>query len=547
MQLYERDSEGAAITPDTSVGSEIAIGSGRIRGNARTKDGVLNFRAIPYAQAPVGSLRWQSPQPAQRWSGVLDATRFGPRCPASRIPGYADDAAGESEDCLTLNVWTAATHSNERRPVMVWVHGGGFQFGSGAVATTDGTALARSGVIVVTFNYRLGVFGFFAHPELDTDGQPSGNYGLQDMIAVLRWVRDNIGFFGGDPDRVTIFGESAGAHAVGLLMVSPPAQKLFQRAIAQSGAWWDGEHGSLPTALEARDRGRRWVEAHAENSLASARSLPAAMLARRSEWNFLLDPVTTAFAPSIDHLVIPDTPAALFERGAQADVPLLAGWVAHEESVFMSRGLPTRPKAIRQAAERRFGADAVARHADVFPANRKQARQASDGITGALVIAEQVLTMVQSHARSASAGAWAYRFDHRSRFLPKAGHTMDVPFVFGALERQTQGVRQPPDQQDQAVSGDMMSRWIAFASNGDPGTDWRQHRQPDGGAVFRFGSAPEETDGIDVTRFMPLVASARRMGRLPDAWRQEAGRMPVAVAALVRRLLLIAVRFVKVF
>lgn len=514
---------------------EVSIVAGRISGSARDPAGVLAYRGIPYAEPPVGELRWRRPRPVRPWQGIRPAEQFGARCPGASVLGLADDAVGESEDCLTLNVWTAATHANDRRPVMVWIHGGGFQFGSGAVPVNDGTALARAGAVVVSFHYRLGVFGFLAHHELDDEGSMSGNYGLSDMMAALAWVRDNIECFGGDPARVTIFGESAGAHAVGLLMASPPARGLFHRAIAQSGAWWDSEHGSIPLLMEARGRGARWIERHGGGSIAAARALPARILAGRATWNLLLDPMTTAFAPSVDGETVPDTPARVFARGEQSDVPLLAGWVAFEESVFGSRGLPTRASAFRRAAERRFGRNAVALNPALFPSESGAVRRASDRLTGDLVIAEQVHAMLGLHAQSAASGTWGYQFGHSSRFLPKAGHTLDVPFVFNTLLHQKQGVRQRPGPgpEDEALAELMLARWVAFASTGVPGPDWPRYTGA-GGMVSHFGGDRSIAGPERDTDYMALIDGVRRGGRLPERWRSEGGRLSPRVAAVLR-------------
>jgi len=263
---------GEAEVKASDLSSEIRTEAGLVRGTPRDAHDVLAFKGIPYAAAPVGKLRWHAPQPPSPWSGVRDAVAHGARCLSAlekdREPGP------RSEDCLYLNVWTAANSTAEKRPVMVWVHGGGFQFGSSAGPAIDGTALAQKGVIVVSFNYRLGVLGFLAHPDLDAEG-PSGNYGLQDQLAALRWVKGNIAGFGGDPDNVTLFGESAGAHAIGILMTSPLAQGLFHKAIGESGAFWDGRNGPLESFEEARARGQAFTRQQGDMSIAALRALPA--------------------------------------------------------------------------------------------------------------------------------------------------------------------------------------------------------------------------------------------------------------------------------
>ncbi|HEX4181973.1 MAG TPA: carboxylesterase family protein, partial [Caulobacteraceae bacterium] len=216
--------------------NEVRTTSGLVVGGAA--DDVVAFKGIPYAAPPIGALRWRPPQPAAAWSGVRTADTYGPICMQKYDP--KDNGVGGpamSEDCLTLNVWRPFGEAGRLLPVMVWIHGGGFVNGSGTAALYDGSALARQGVVVVTLNYRLGRFGFFATPSLtrEAGGEPVGNYGLLDQIAALRWVRNNIKGFGGDPDQVTIFGESAGGMSVNQLMVSPAARGLFKQAITESG------------------------------------------------------------------------------------------------------------------------------------------------------------------------------------------------------------------------------------------------------------------------------------------------------------------------
>ena len=211
--------------------------TGLISGAAGSSAEVRVFKGIPYAAPPVGSLRWRPPQPAAKWKGVRKATEFGPRC-MQAAPGSGTPPP-TNEDCLYLNVWTAAQSATERRPVFVWTYGGAFSSGAGSVPGYDGEALSKKGVVFVTCNYRLGVFGFFAHPELSKESghNASGNYGLMDLVSALQWVQRNVAAFGGDPARVTIMGESAGAILVSTLVGSPQGKGLFQRAIAESGAW----------------------------------------------------------------------------------------------------------------------------------------------------------------------------------------------------------------------------------------------------------------------------------------------------------------------
>src|SRR5215469_7721402 len=228
----------------------VHLDSGIISGITGSTPDVRVYKGIPFAAPPVGHLRWRAPQPVARWDGVRKAEKFSPTCMQN---ANGPTAQPTSEDCLYLNVWTSAKSATERRPVMVWIYGGGFTGGSGSVPGYDGDALSQKGVVVVTFNYRLGPFGFLAHPELtkESDRRASGNYGLMDQVAALEWVQHNIAAFGGDPKKVTIFGESAGSLSVAYLQTSPLSKGLFVRAIGESGAWMGLGISSMRTLADA--------------------------------------------------------------------------------------------------------------------------------------------------------------------------------------------------------------------------------------------------------------------------------------------------------
>ena len=230
-----------ALAAFAASGESVKVQQGLVSGMAGKNPDVTVYRGIPYAAPPVGDLRWKAPQPPASWKDTREAKQFGNSCPQTSYPSgsiYQSKPEPMSEDCLYLNIWTAAKSAKERRPVMVWIHGGGFTRGSGSSSSYDGEILSHKGVVLVTINYRLGVFGFLAHPELTAESghHASGNYAILDQIAALQWVKKNIAGFGGDPNKVTIFGESAGSWAVNALMASPLAKGLFQRAIGESGA-----------------------------------------------------------------------------------------------------------------------------------------------------------------------------------------------------------------------------------------------------------------------------------------------------------------------
>jgi para-nitrobenzyl esterase len=511
------------MTSNAELGREVRTQAGRVRGAARDASGVLAFKGIPYAAPPLGPLRWRAPQPPARWAGVRDALVFGAGCLSSlendRRPGP------RAEDCLYLNAWTAARHANEKRPVMVWIHGGGFQFGSSANPATDGAALAARGVVLVSFNYRLGVFGFLAHPDLDADA-PSGNYGLQDQLAALRWVRTNIAGFGGDPDNITLLGESAGAMAVGILMASPHAHGLFHKAIGQSGAFWDGRHGPLQSFDEARARGLAFAREQGDGSIAALRDLPADRLNAAAPWSFEISPVVGAFSPSIDHYVVPDVPARRFLRGEQMHIPLLAGWNAAEEFPFMAQALPhASAGAFRAAAEAMFGRERMEDFEKLYPAaTDAEARTSAAALTGDIVISEQCWQWLRLHRRTQSAPVYGYFFRYTSPYTPIASHVTEIPFVFGTLTpQQVIGSTTPPAEEDRALSRMMMGYWVNFAAHGDPNgpglPPWPPYDESD--VVQIIGTTIEAGLNPHAERFR-FLDSFRQDGVLPMRWREAA-------------------------
>jgi para-nitrobenzyl esterase len=507
----------------TAAGLErvVRTQAGAVRGGPRDASGVIAFKGIPYAAPPVGPLRWCAPQPPAHWDGVRDALAFGAGCLSAlendQRPGPRD------EDCLYLNVWTAAKHAEEKRPVMVWIHGGGFQFGSSANPATDGGALAARGVVVVSFNYRLGIFGFFAHPDLDAEA-PSGNYGLQDQLMTLRWVKANIAGFGGDPDNVTLFGESAGAMAVGILMASPLAHGLFHKAIGQSGAFWDGKHGPLQSFEEARARGRAFARQQGNASIAALRSMPADRLNAAAPWSFRTSPVVTAFSPSIDGHVVPDVPARRFLRGEQMHIPLLAGWNAAEEVPFASQSLPDQSaEAFLAAATKIFGKERMADFVKVYPATTDaEAKASAAALNGDVVVGEQCWQWLRLHRRRGCASVYGYHFSYTSRYTPIASHVTDIPFVFGTLTpQQVIGSTTPPADEDRALARTMMGYWVNFATHGDPNGSglppWPAYDEND--VVQFLDTTIEARRNPQAARFR-FLDSFRQDGVLPMRWRE---------------------------
>ena len=330
--------------------NELLTDAGLVSGKLVGLDSIKTFMGIPFAAPPVGELRWKAPQPVQSWEGIKDCVEN----PASAIqnPPVPFFAWSEeflipkepiSEDCLYLNVWTGAETVDEKRPVMVWIHGGGFSGGSGTVPLYDGEELAKKGIVVVTINYRLGIFGFLAHPELNRESSDStsGNYGVLDQIAALEWVKKNISAFGGDPENITIAGQSAGAFAVNALVASPKAKGLFHKAIAQSGGMFNRVTGLVSGIKGAEQRGQELMVGLGAESIMDLRSFPADSLLK----------IPGRFGPVVDGIVIPGV-RETFENSAHSDVPLLTGWNADDNVSF---GPEVSPAQFKENAKKQYG------------------------------------------------------------------------------------------------------------------------------------------------------------------------------------------------
>jgi carboxylesterase type B len=432
----------------------VATSDGHLCG-ARSGEGAA-FLGIPFAAPPVGALRWRPPAAVQGWSGVRDALAFGPDFPQ---PADAHFRSGpQDEDCLYLNVWTPSVDGGVKLPVLVWLFGGGFSTGSGSDDRTDGARLASEGAVVVTINYRCGLFGFLAHPALSAEAQQgvSGNYGLLDQLAALRWVRDNISEFGGDPSRVTAFGYSAGSASISLLLTSPMSEGLFQRAILQS----PGAARPLAGLQDAERAGLVLGE-----DLAALRALPAReVLARTSLLTPAVRGLTTprVLRPIRDGWLLREDERSAFRSGRLHTMPLLVGSNV-DEGTTLTRSWPVDTlAAYRQQVEGNFGASA-AEAASLYPA-------ATDGEARAAVAAmfadtqfnygTRLLaqTMAQRESRT-----WKYLFQRRRPGQQDGPHHGDeVGHVFGTL--------QGPDPVDEDLSRTMRRAWVAFAASGDPNT-----------------------------------------------------------------------------
>lgn len=514
--------------------SPVEIESGLLRGLPGRDESVTVFRGVPYAAPPIGDLRWRTPQSPTPWSGVRDAVHFGPMCPQSpQNAGAAGIALPLSEDCLYLNVWTPARATSEPLPVLVWIYGGGFRAGTGANPRFDGEYLARKGLVVVTFNYRLGVFGFLATPELSEESghHASGNYGLLDDIAVLEWVQRNIAAFGGDPGRVTIAGQSAGAGSVNFLAMSPLARGLFHRAIAQSHARHPGDpdlrylttsYRTLPVAEEA---GERFVTEHGGGPLAKLRRMP---------WQKLIDggagideaieTLSSAkpqlFRPVLDGWVIPRGYADTYVLGEQNDVSYLAGNNLDESGAMAEGtfeqyrnnkeprpGVPPVYATLAEfvaAADRKFG-PMTEEFLRLYPAANDD--EAARAATAAARDNARVSTFLWARewTRHATRPAYTYLWTHPSPAhgdgIRRASHGSEIDFVFGNLDPG----RAQWTEQDHRVADMMSSYWVNFAATGDPNgpglPEWPAY-SPDTRTVMEVGAHfspvpvadPERTD-----------------------------------------------------
>ena len=466
----------AAAAPPAAPSSEapVRLDSGLITGAAVGDGGVRVYKGIPFAAPPVGYLRWMPPAPVAAWNGVRACAEFGPWCPQPQ-PLLGREVGKQSEDCLYLNVWTAAKAPGEKRPVMVWIHGGGCTTGSGSQPYYDGTAFARAGVVLVTINYRLGPFGCFAHPLLSKESPQgvSGNYGLLDQIEALKWVQQNIAAFGGDPGCVTIFGESAGSMSVCRLMISPLARGLFHRAIAESGGAHgrnrglrDTREGMEPMEKVGQDLAAKLGCDKESDVLAALRAKSAADVLAAS------DPAQGLFGKGIkwgwivDGWAIPDDPQALFEAGKEAPVPFLLGTNADEGTVF-TQALPIKHPAGYQVLVHTLYKEHAAEMLALFPcANDDEVRPALNRLTTVQSFVAPARALAALHQK-AGYKAYLYHFTRVSPHYRDRGlgacHAGEIPYVFASIGR-APGFT----EKDFEVSKTMNACWARFAAAGDP-------------------------------------------------------------------------------
>ena len=449
------------LAPAAAGAQPIMVDSGQIdglrMGTARA------FKGIPYAAPPVGQLRWRPPQPVPSWRGVRKATAHSPACPQ---PGrYPPDAPQEptSEDCLTLNIWAPANSNAGKLPVMVWIHGGGLMNGSGSLPHYAGDRLAAHGVIVVTINYRLGVLGFMAHPELNRESPygGSGNYGLLDQIAALRWVKRNIAAFGGDPDRVTIFGQSSGSFSASMLVASPLARGLFRRAIGQSGAVFEPvELDPSFTPSGAAEAGEHFARKAGAKTLADLRRMPASSLLKHR------------FNPqfNIDGHVLPQSPHDAYAAGRQNEVDLLIGSNAAEGTFFFD------PKTVtvgnfEDVLGRTYPSLLLSAVGATPGKTNSDARKAAVSIDTDIRFRWGMWAWARHAARGGKGNVFLYRFTRQAAYRPGhpyfalgPTHGAELPYVFGYLDKSAADWTSV----DRELAAIVQQYWTNFAKTGDP-------------------------------------------------------------------------------
>ena len=453
----------------------VAVTGGKIRGSAAAYGGAV-FKGIPFAQPPTGALRWREPLPVKPWAGTRDATAFGAPC----VQGGAQGAES-SEDCLYLNIWTPERSAAAHLPVLVWIYGGGFSNGSASMPLYWGDQLARKGIVVVTAAYRVGAFGFLAHPELTRESPhaTSGNYGLLDQIAALRWVKNNIAAMGGDPGRVTIAGQSAGSMSVSILMASPQSAGLFNGAIGESGGFFEPVQLAPGYLLpNAEKEGVAFAQSLGATSLAALRALPAEKI--------LSGQMPHGAHPVIESHVLPAPPYDTFSAGKQNDVPLLVGTNA-EESRSLVDVSNIRAATFAADIEKSFGR-LPPQLFDQYPhATDAEARQARIDFETDLRFRWDMWVWARLQSAKGRGKVYAYSFDHQPPFPSGsvragwgASHFAELWYVFNHLDQEA--YRWTPA--DRRLADAISSYWVNFVKTGNPNArglpSWPEFKGPNG-------------------------------------------------------------------
>jgi para-nitrobenzyl esterase len=467
---------------DAAIREPVRTDAGLLAGVDAATLGVRVFKGIPYAAPPIGQLRWRDPQPVTKWAGVRKADAFGNVCVQPKGAGRLNvaidlpDSPTASEDCLYLNVWTAAASASERRPVMVWIYGGAYTEGAGSVSIYDGDALARKGVVVVTFNYRLGPFGFYSHPELTKESarNASGNQALMDTIAALKWVQTNVSAFGGDAGNVTIFGQSAGAAMAAGLVGSPRTAGLFRRAISESGAWMGLAVAPMRTREQAEQPiGRRGAPPPPLMRLDELRAKPADEIARMVGAGMV-----------VDGWIVPQDESLTFSTGRQQAVDVLVG-SNKDEGTFA--GATTAAMWINRVRQR-WG-DLADDYLKLYPGDSDDDATRSAQRAFRDELAWHMRLYASAQAKRGKRAYW-YFFTHEPPYAPTArhletAHAVEIPYVFNNLgaPRLFPDTSSPDlasaSASDRALADRVSSYWVNFARTGDPNAKglppWRSH------------------------------------------------------------------------
>ena len=492
-----------------AVTDPVKVEQGLLAGTSGSSADVRVYRGVPFAAPPVGDLRWKAPQPAAKWQGVRQATEFSNACWQTPYPAaaaiYQAKLPPLSEDCLYLNIWTPAKNAKDRLPVMVWIHGGGFTRGFSGTSSYNGEVLARKGAVIVTINYRLGIFGFFAHHELSTESghHASGNYALLDQIAALQWVQKNIAAFGGDPNRVTIFGESAGSWAVNALMASPLAKGLFQRAIGESGGLFspmkaladaekEGEKLGRLLAPDSGPKKSEGSEAPAQPDVLKAlRAMPAGELLKAAD--------SETVRAIVDGWVLPQDVATIFAQGKQNDVPLMVGYNADEGTTLAPQAANMKAFMFVGGVHQRYGsqADALLK---VYPAaSDEQAVSSFYSAYRDQAFGWEMRTWARMATRTGHQPAYMYYFSRRppgpQSARLRAFHASEIAYVFGTFVWPF-----PWEDTDKKLSDTITSYWVNFAASGNPNggslTKWPAYNAKDD-QVLELGDQVAVRSGVN--------------------------------------------------
>ena len=537
--------------PSAMIPEQVRIDTGLLAGTVSTgQPSVRVFKGIPFAAPPLGENRWRAPQPAAKWEGVRKADAFGAPCapgggggrgggrgaaaPGAARGGNAPAAAApaapapapvaprepaRSEDCLYANIWTSAGSPNDKRPVMVWIYGGGFTGGSGGLAWYDGENLAAKGPVIVTFNYRLGSLGFFAHPDLAKEAghSGSGNYGMMDAIAMLQWVKRNIAAFGGDPDKVTIAGESAGAIMVGALVGSPQAKGLFTRAIAQSGGWMGLTMGRMQTTAAAHANGVKAMQGLGATTLAELRAKPITELNMPGGSGLVID----------GHL-IPEDLSYTFQAGRQNAVDVLTGSNKDEANFGVCQGVGGRgggpgptAESFRTNAQRRFG-EATDEYVKLYGVTSDAEAQPAAHAACADEINWNMRQWAAAHARKGKK-AYTYFFTRvqtvNGQPSPQgATHTAEISFAWNNPKGQA---TQTWNDVDLKLADQMSSYWVNFITKGDPNGNglprWPEFKDVTKDRVMVFGDTPQLETAAPAAKLAFYSAAYQRLLKAPPA------------------------------